>query len=169
LKQLREALAAAVFADIRSTHSARRIRLERDRFPDFQIGTDQGNEPFELVEADRMGRQRGKEYREAAAREAAGRPPESELFDAVEERNAGVKAIERVLQEKAAKHYKPAPNLLVYVNFLIFEKASFSIAERNQFLDLCRDCFPSTWLLWGRSVVQIWPRQFRIRDRTQEN
>lgn len=169
LKQLREALAAALFAELRLEHTPLSIRLEPDRFPDFQIRTNGGIEPFELVEADRMDRRRGKEYREAAEREAAGLQPEWESFDPVEERQAGVEAIARVLQEKAAKHYKPAPNLLVYVNFLLFEKVSFSLSESQLLISLCQDRFPSTWLLWGQSVAQISPRFFRVRNRKPDD
>jgi hypothetical protein len=55
----------------------------------------------------------------------------------------------------------------VYVNFFIFERMRFSLAEGQQLVELCRGQFPSTWLLWGRSVAQVWPRAFIVRERNQ--
>jgi hypothetical protein len=95
--------------------------------------------------------------------------PEWELFDPDEERDAGIPAIARAIQEKVAKRYKPAPNLLVYVNFLLFDRLNFSISEMQSLVDMCRDHFPSTWLLWGEDVAQIWPRQFKVRKRSGAN
>lgn len=168
LKQLREALAAAKYAALRSNHTSLQIRLELGRFPDFQICTSLQIEPFELVEADRAGRRRGEEYRIAEEREAAGLPPEPELFDPIEERQTAIEAIVRAVEGKAAKNYRPSPNLLVYVNFLIFEKMSFSFSESHRLVDVCRDRFPAVWLLWGGDVGQLWPRLLRVKKRKSE-
>jgi hypothetical protein len=120
LKPLSEAYAAAMFGTIRSQSAPCSIRLIRDGFPDFELRFAARVDQFELTEADREGRRRGDEYREAAALRAMGLRPTPEAFDPLEQQRAALPAAALAIQRKAAKHYRPAPHLLVYVNFFLF-------------------------------------------------
>jgi len=166
LLKLLEAHAAARFAVIRSKVKPIKIRLEADRFPDFQLDANGTIEPFELVEADRDGRRRGKEYIEAATRQAGGMPPLAELVDPVEEEQEAFEAIDRVLSKKASKRYAPAPNILVYVNFMAFEELPLTYLHAAQLIDAHQQQFPSAWLLWGDTAARLWQRPAKIVDRS---
>jgi len=166
MAKLLEAVAAAQFAVIRNLSKAIQIRLESDRFPDFQLKTSDDVEQFELVEADEPGRRRGDEYREVVAREAAGLPPIAEPFDPIEAEQGAILAINRALAAKARKKYKPAPHVLVYVNFELFRELPLTSLQADQLSYPYREVFPSMWLLWGRNAVRLWPRPCKIVDRS---
>jgi hypothetical protein len=165
LTKLLEAHAAARFAVIRTKVKPIRIRLESDRFPDFQLEASGAIEAFELVEADREGRRRGEEYIAAAAREAAGLPPLAESVDPADEEQEAFEAIDRMLAKKASKHYAPAPNILVYVNFMAFDEFPLTREHLMQLIDAHHTHFPSAWLLWGDTAARLWPRTAKIVDR----
>lgn len=118
---LREAYAAGLFSWIRAQQQQLVVKLNRDRFPDFDLKSENSVVAFELVEAMEQGRRRADEYREAARRKAAGLPELIEHFDPAEEEQSAILAIERAVEKKAAKKYNPAPPLLVYVNLWIFD------------------------------------------------
>ena len=126
LQPLREAYAAGLFATILSETQAVALRLRRDRFPDFDLRIGEHIQAFELVEADKPGRRRGDEYKEAAQREAEGLPPSVEHFDPDAEEQAAPEAIREAIAKKAQKSYAPAPPLLVYVNFWLFHAPSLT-------------------------------------------
>ncbi|MFQ5973703.1 MAG: hypothetical protein ACE5Q3_15350 [Alphaproteobacteria bacterium] len=167
LKPLREAYAAAYFAAIRAQSKPCLLRLVAGEFPDFELSIGEDVLKFELTEADRAGRRRGQEYREAAAREVAELAPETELFDPGEEERAALRAIERALELKARKHYRPPPHLLVYVNFFTFQKSPLTGLEWAGLAKPWHDRFASIWLLWGAKVVRCWPNPAMIVAREE--
>jgi len=166
LQPLREAYAAGLFATILAEEHAVSLRLQRERFPDFDLRIDDQVLPFELVEADRPGRRRGDEYRGAARREAAGFPPKIEEFDPQLEEKAAIPAIKRAIAEKAAKRYKPAPYLLVYVNFWLFDQPPLTTDQFAGLVSRWRDQFPEIWLLWGAKAIRCWPNPVRLAARS---
>jgi hypothetical protein len=157
LQPLRGAYAAGFFSYILAQARSVLVKLDADRFPDFDLRFDKNIVGFELVEADQEGRRRTDEYREAERRKSAGLPEEMEFFDPVEELEAAVPAIQRAVEKKAAKNYKPAPHLLVYVNFWLFDKPPLTPAEFEARLQQWRQAFPEVWLLWGANAIRCWP------------
>jgi hypothetical protein len=85
LQPLREAYAAGLFAWILGEQHKVRVKLDKDRFPDFHLDRAGQTLSFELVEAYRPGVRRAAEYREAAKRRAAGLPEELTEFDPVQD------------------------------------------------------------------------------------
>ncbi len=164
-KPIREAWAAARYATILSQDRPVSIQLERDRFPDFNLRVRHELQPFEVVEADQVGRRRSEEYRRAAEREAAGLPPEIEHFDPWEEEQAAIPAIVRAIEAKAAKHYRPAPHLLVYVDFWLEGEPPNEILNGVRSAEQHRNSFAAIWLLWGNFIIRLWPRPAKIRER----
>lgn len=75
LLPLREAYAAGLFATILAEERAVTVRLQKDKFPDYDFRIEDRVLSFELVEADRPGRRRGEEYKEAARGKAEHLPP----------------------------------------------------------------------------------------------
>ena len=161
-QQLREAYAAGLFSFIRAQERNMFVKLDADRFPDFDLRIDKAVIGFELVEADRLGRKRAQEYREAARREAADEPELLGEFDPVAEQEAAIPAIQRAVELKAAKKYKPAPHLLVYVNFWLFDKPPLTADQFGQLLQQWRDSFPELWLLWQGHAIRCWPDPTRL-------
>jgi hypothetical protein len=168
LKPLLEAWAAAKFATVLSQDRQVTLRLERDRFPDFQLKVCDEFQQFELVEADREGRRRGNEYQEIAEREAQGLPPETEMFDPGEEESEAISALGRAIKRKAAKKSNPCPHLIVYVNFFLFGEPPIPTLLASEMASQWDDSFASAWLLWGSFVIRLWPRPAKIRDRVGE-
>ena len=162
LQPLREAYAAGLFATILSGTQAVALRLRRDRFPDFDLRTGERIQAFELVEADRPGRKRGDEYKEAARREAKGLPSSVEHFDPDAEEQAAPEAIRLAIARKARKHYAPAPPLLVYVNFWLFHAPSLTQEQFAELVAPWRGQFPEIWLLWGANAIRCWPNPTRL-------
>lgn len=164
LQPLREAYAAGLFATIRAEQGGPvALRLQRDRFPDFDLRVENDQVlPFELVEAYRPGRRRGEEYKEAARRKAEGLPPVLEEFDPEAEEKAAIPAIEQAVAKKAEKWYKPAPNLLVYVNFWIFDKPPLALEQFAELVSPWRTRFAEIWLLWGANAIRCWPEPVRL-------
>lgn len=167
-KPIREAWAAARYATILSHDRPVSVQLERDRFPDFNLRVRDELQPFEVVEADKVGRRRSEEYRRAAEREAARLPPEQEHFDPWVEEQAAIPAIIHAIEAKAAKHYRPAPHLLVYVNFCLDGEPPNEILNAVRSAEQHRDSFAAIWLLWGKFIIRLWPRPGMIRDRENE-
>ena len=62
-----------------------------------------------------------------------------------------------MVEKKAAKKYKPEPNLLVYVNFALFDVPPLTPADFGALLKASRESFPELWLLWGANAIQCWP------------
>jgi hypothetical protein len=144
LQPLREAYAAGLFAWILGEQHKARVKLDKDRFPDFH--------------AYRPGVRRAAEYREAAKRRAAGLPEELAEFDPVQDEMNASPAIAETMEKKASKHYSSAPYLLVYVNFWLFNKPQMSL---EQFAELAKPWatkFPEIWLLWGANAIRCPPK-----------
>jgi hypothetical protein len=118
LRALREVYVAAKFATIRGRVRPCKVRLIRPtcEFPDFEICFGSEIHQFEQTEADREGRARCKEYREADERAASGARLELEHYDLDETMAAALPTISAALGRKANKQYRPRPQLLVYVN-----------------------------------------------------
>jgi hypothetical protein len=161
-RPLMEAYAAALFAWILGQDRPVHVRLERSRFPDFQLKLYTAVFDFELVEADKPGRRRTAEYKDAAQRERAGLPQTLEEFDPIEEQEAAIPAIVSAVERKAAKMYKPAPQLLVYVDFWLFKEPPLTPAQFEARLSKYRHSFPELWLLWGANAIRCWPDPIRL-------
>jgi hypothetical protein len=117
---------------------------------------------FELTEADRERRRRGDEYREAAALRTMGLRPTPGSFDPLEMERDALPAIALAIERKAAKHYQPAPHLLVYVNFALFRELPLTEEQAIQIVAPWRERFASVWLLWGANAVRCWPNPAKI-------
>lgn len=179
LQPLRETGATALFAHIRNASTPCAVRLLSVQFPDFEICTKEKVEPFELTEADRPSRRRGNEYKIARLNSAAALNQNAddfdcEMFNPDEEERDALPAIALAIKRKADKHYSTKPNLLVYVNFFLFERHSFinsylfkgnplTKLQAEEVTHQCRDNFLSIWLLWGTNAVRCWPKPAVIR------
>ena len=100
LQPLREAYAAGLFAWILGEQHKVRVKLDKDRFPDFHLDRDGQTLSFELVEAYRPGIRRVAEYREAAKRRAAGLPEELAEFDPVQDETNASPAIAEAMEKR---------------------------------------------------------------------
>lgn len=152
---IREAIVAARFAKMRPWNKDWAIRLNLEQFPDVEIRCGSDIRPIEVVEADRQGRRRYDEYRDAELN-----PGQLEDFDPGEDEQAALDAIWRVVRLKHAKRYRPKPNLLVYVNFWEGEPTSLFAQEVGDNFD---DGFDSIWLGWGHGTYRLWPNPVRIK------
>jgi hypothetical protein len=160
LKPLREAYAAAKFATIRAQARRCQVRMvdPASGFPDFEIHFDDASEPFEQTEADREGRRRGDEYREADWRVASGASAGLKHYDPDKVMAAAPQAISVALERKANKHYQPKPHLLVYVNFPTDNgRPPLKDVQAVKLVEPYRETFRSIWLLWGENAVRCWP------------
>jgi len=158
LQPLREAYAAGLFTWILGERHKVRVKLDSDRFPDFQLECDGKVLPFELVEAYRPGERRGAEYKEAAKRKAAGLPELVEAFDPIEDEKKAAPEIAKAIEKKASKHYGSAPYLLVYVNFWLFDKPQMTLEDFGALAKPWSDKFPEIWLLWGANAIRCSPK-----------
>lgn len=164
LNKLREAWIASQFCKFVDKAKSLEVRMEADRFPDFWVRHGSDVRFFELAEALEPNPNIGAEYREAAERDTAGLPPRAEPFDPHVEEKAAISKISEVLAKKAAKAYRPAPHLLIYVNFAVFGPFPLTSWDVEQIAAPFRDKFPSAWLLWGSSVGRLWPNPCRFID-----
>jgi hypothetical protein len=164
LRKLLEAYVAGLFSMIRSQHQeGLSLRLRRDTFPDFDLRLNTTEFPFEVVEADQPERRRDEEYRQIGRREAQGLPSKIEHFDPDESEHAALPAIGLAIENKAGKRYRPAPHLLVYVNFWLFDVPPLELLKR--LVRPWQDLFPEIWLLWGGHIVRCSPDPIRLTIR----
>ncbi len=110
-----------------------------------------------MVEAYRVGTQRTNEFREADQRAKDGLPPRHVFFDAAEDESEAFLAIRRAVESKAAKHYRPRPHLLVYVNYWDLDPSPGRAREVAQALAAWHGSFAALWLLWGGTALRCWP------------
>jgi hypothetical protein len=167
LKPLREAYAAGFFSLILAQQGwPIAVRLDSERFPDFQLR--QGDEvvPYELVEAYPPGERRGDEYKEAARRKAEGLPEVLKEFDPEAEERAAIPVIVAAVKNKADKGYNPPPCLLVYVNFWLFREPPLSAMEFAERLRPWVEKFRAVWLLWGSNAIRCHPDPERFHARS---
>jgi len=156
-RPLLEAYAAGLSTAIRAETEHLTLRLQDDRFPDFDVRIGNTILPFELVEAGRPGHRRDEEYREEARRTAAGLPPRKEIFDPAGEETQAISAIKEAVARKAAKFDTPPPHLLVYVNFWIFDTPPLSDRAFGELVAPWYERFAEIWLLWGLNAIRCWP------------
>jgi hypothetical protein len=71
--------------------------------------------------------------------------------------------IARAIEKKASKHYRPRPNLLVYVNLSELGN-EWTKLSAFQFAHQWSGHFASCWLLWQDLIIRLWPNPCRIRD-----
>lgn len=129
-----------------------------NRVSGFQIQLDGVIEQFEQTEADREGRRRHAEYKEADRRAAAGKTGGLKHSDPDEDMAAALQAISIAIESKAKKHCRPRPHLLVYVNFPTDNgRPPLKDLQAVQLVESYREIFPSIWLLWGDNTVRCWP------------
>jgi hypothetical protein len=166
LKSLREAQAAARFARAVGGDCCTRVRLARGQFPDFQVRFGALESDFELVEADRPNRQRGREYAEIARRVAAGEPDVPSHYNPWAEKRDVPDAVRRALITKSAKHYSTPPHLLVYVNFGNMGGPALSQAEGMALTEPWQKEFKSIWLLCGDQAICCRSEQLDLRNPT---
>lgn len=162
LKPLHEAYVAALFSKIRGQGHTTQVKLSAEEFPDFILRLDNELHEFEITEADRPDRKRGKEYREAATNAMNGIKPELKLYDPDEEEVAALPAIAEAIKRKASKCYNPLPHLLIYVNFSLYRDLPLTDMQADELTHAWREKFASIWLLWGGNAVRCWPKPAKI-------
>jgi hypothetical protein len=144
---LRDAILLAEFA---LKHGAISVRLAdaSDQFPDGYV-TVPGTKTLkvEVTEADHEDRRRGDEYKDGG--KAKARPTDdSEGVNVIE------KELERVIQKKARKRYKPKPTLVVWLNLdkqEIEEGDVVAVLEKTR--SKYRESFEKIYLLWRGKVL----------------
>lgn len=151
-----EAGAAADFAEARGADG---VRLILEDWPDLEFRFGHRVERFEFTEADEIDRERGREYKEAAGRVAAGGAARKD--DPVEDWVAQANQVPIVLRDratrKAGKAYPPGTNLLIYLNINEF-------GIRQPEIEACmadatapaKDAFAAVWALWKGQAYHLW-------------
>ena len=61
--------------------------------------------------------------------------------------------IAKRIEAKAAKHYQPKINLLVYVNQPLFTQLQLTDQQAMDLVGRWHDRFSSVWLLWSANAV----------------
>jgi hypothetical protein len=158
LKPLREAHAAARFTRAAGGDCCTRVRLDRGQFPDFHVRLGASEFYFELVEADRPERQRGREYAEIARRVASGETDNPAYYNPRAERRDVPDAVRRALIKKASKHYAAPPHLLVYVNFGNMGGPALTRVQAIGLAKAWATNFKSIWLLCGEQAICCTPQ-----------
>lgn len=148
---VREAWAAAVFGQQRGAGA---VRLVADNWPDLELRFGNVVEAYEFVEADLPGRERGREYREAAAK---GYPVEDwPVKEWVEAARIAPMALRTAAEKKAAKGYPATAGLLIYLNINEFgirqREVEASFAEAVQ---PAEGRFTSVWVLWKSRCYRV--------------
>jgi hypothetical protein len=152
MKPVREAMAAAKFAELRPWNLDWEVSLtpKVEEFPDFKLRSNGDVRWFEEVEAryPRLER-RNDEF-------SGWRHENSE-----EDFRAGMEAAEEKIARKASKRYRPKPHLLVYCNFWSGEVLEHGA---DRIVAPYRDSFLSVWLLfWQQQVIRLWPDPCKIK------
>jgi hypothetical protein len=145
---LRDAILLAEFALKLDGAKSVRLAAWADRFPDGYVTTkDNKTLKVEVTEADHEDRRRGDEHK--AGGKAKERP--SDESGGV---NVISKELERVIQKKARKRYKPKPTLVVWLNLdkkEIKEDDVLSVLDntRSQHAASFENIFP----LWRQKLI----------------
>ncbi|HEY7558679.1 MAG TPA: hypothetical protein VIH18_28140 [Candidatus Binatia bacterium] len=157
-KLLREAMVTARFADMRPWNRDWEVWLtpQNEEFPDFKLRS--GNEIrwFEQAEA---------RYPSLGEEEAdtnwviRGEDPAEHFQE-------GMAVVEQRIANKAAKGYRPKPNLLIYGNFWSGDVRQH---EAEQIMLPYRHSFDSVWLLFSGEAIRLWPNPCRIKNRPQSD
>jgi hypothetical protein len=144
---LRDAMLLAEFALKLGGVKSVRLATKFDQFPDGFVTTrDNKTLKVEVTEADHEDRRRGDEYK--AAGKGTERPSDdSEGVDVIS------KELERVIQKKSRKRYKPKPTLVVYLNL---DKQEIQESDVVSTLDDARSkraaSFENIYILWREKV-----------------
>lgn len=166
---LRDALSGAALAKARGIEE---VRLIRDEWPDIELRSAYGMERVECVEADLPGRQRGREYRDAAK---ATRPFDvlvelDEGGQAENERSQVPLALQMAATKKAEKSYPPGVSLAILLN--IYSRSwgrpdcpDPLIAEFGEWTKAAAGKFDKVWVLW--EGVAHGPYHERTQARTK--
>jgi hypothetical protein len=148
---LHDAILLSEFANKLGGVTSVRLATKFERFPDGVIETTQDDKSLkvqiEVTEADHEDRRRGDEYKDG--RKANERPT-----DDSEGVNVISKELERVIQKKADKRYRPKPTLVVWLNL---DKAEIKEDDIKSVLDDARSrhaaSFEHIYLLWREKVL----------------
>ena len=156
-RPLLDAWIAGEFTAIRNTFERCKVRLIRDDFPDFEVQLEHGEERFEATEADKNGRRRGDEFREAEEKRRSGQSPARDAeYDQL--RTYAISAITRAIARKVNKCYSEKVNLIVYVNIFQFFCEPLSVEMIRTITEPGREHFTSIWLLWNTKAIRAWPQ-----------
>lgn len=149
---LRDAWTGAALAKARDIQE---IRLVKDEWPDIELKTSDGVERVECVEADLPGRQRAREYQEAAD---SARPfevlfEEDEEGQAEEERAQVRPALQAAAAKKAAKSYPPGVSLAILLNIYSrsWGRPDYSdplIDSFAEWTEAAAGKFDKIWVIW---------------------
>jgi hypothetical protein len=145
---LRDAILLAEFALKLGGAKSVRLATEFDQFPDGFVTTqDNKTLKVEVTEADHEDRRRWDEYKEGG--KAKERPTnESEGANVIS------KELERVIQKKTRKRYKPKPTLVVWVNLDKQEiQESDVVSVLNDSRGRHTASFENIFLLWRQKVL----------------
>jgi hypothetical protein len=171
LQYLREAYVAGLFASIWNDYKACQVRLISDRFPDAEVRDDKDHLMFEVVLADKKGREIAKEHRlHREAEERYGRP----ILVPMEPLNTMQKdardAIARACSGKVKKYLgqldstrKIDAHLLIAANFnTLHDGPVISHEEMGLITEPWRENFKSIWVLLEVSIYRLWPTRLTM-------
>jgi len=155
-QELRDASLAGMFGDY--CH-ARQLRLVQTDSIDFEVELRNGKcLKLQSIEADRDGRQRGKEYRDW---KLSGYPQRDDPFEEWEHRRRTIPAaLETAVKKKIAKNYGDAEQLglLIYLNLGTYGYQRHEIEiEMVRLTEPARDHFRSVWVYWSGRLYRCWP------------
>jgi hypothetical protein len=128
---------------------AQKVRLATggEKYPDGFVETPTGNLGIEVTEVDREARRRGDEYKSGAA-------PRDSADDSEEKAKVISTELERVIQKKVNKHYRPKPTLVVYLNLVD------SGTPESEMLTIIEDAkhrhassFKGIYVLWNGKLI----------------
>jgi hypothetical protein len=155
---LRDAYVAAEFAKARK---ADKVRLVAGTWPDFELLIDGRVEPFEAVEADEPGRQRGREYAQDD-----GEVELDPIENWIARGEAAPSWIETVCRIKAAKHYGGRANLVVYLNMNEFGiRQAEIVSSFPHATQAAKDAFDSVWVFWHQRAYRAQVARPRSSER----
>lgn len=158
LQFIRDAWAGAKFAQSLGA-TAVRLVPKSDEWPDVVVHYGDQQEKLECIEADLLGRQRGREYRDADE-DANGfslEPSNEEGGQAEDERRQIPGALWRAARQKAGKHYSSQVSLLINLNIDSLGWGTPAICERmaRQFSNWTKPAagkFSRVWILWEKRL-----------------
>lgn len=145
---LHEAILLSQFALKLGGAKSVRLANKSEQFPDGYVTTqDNKTLKVELTEADHEDRRRGDEYK-------GGGRAKQRASDDSEGINVISKELERVIQKKAAKRYKPKPTVVIYLNLDKEEiKESDVVAVLNNEKKRHAAMFADVFILWRDKLL----------------
>jgi hypothetical protein len=153
MKPVREAIAAAKFAELRPWNLDWEVLLTPtvEEFPDFKLRSIDDVRWFEEVEARYPSLEREDEKFSGWRHE-----------DTENHFRAGMGVVAEKIARKASKGYRPRPHLLVYGNFWSGDVLDH---EAERIVAPYRDSFLSVWLLFWNEAIRLWPDPCKVRPR----